>query len=110
MILAVGITGNVEASGWRAPPCAVERGHIVVNEWLETDEPGIHAIGDVVGPPWLAHKASHEGVICVERIAGSPEAHPLDAAGAGLHLLPAADRERGVHRSSGRASSATKCG
>jgi dihydrolipoamide dehydrogenase len=57
----------------------IERGHIVVNEWLETDEPGLHAIGDVVGPPWLAHKASHEGVICMERIAGFAGAHPLDA-------------------------------
>jgi dihydrolipoamide dehydrogenase len=46
---------------------------------LETDEPGLYAIGDVAGPPWLAHKASHEGVICVERIAGLPDVHPLEA-------------------------------
>jgi len=50
----------------------------VVNEWLETDQPGLHAIGDVVGPPWLAHKASHEGVVCIERIAGFADARPLD--------------------------------
>ena len=48
----------------------VERGHVVVNEWLQTGEAGVYAIGDLVGPPWLAHKAMHEGVICVERIAG----------------------------------------
>ena len=79
VILAVGITGNVEDLGLEGTGVRVERGHIVVNEWLETDEPGVHAIGDVVGPPWLAHKASHEGVVCVERIAGVAGAHPLDA-------------------------------
>jgi dihydrolipoamide dehydrogenase len=78
VILAVGITGNVEDLGLEGTAVRVEHGHIVVNEWLETDEPGVHAIGDVVGPPWLAHKASHEGVICVERIAGFAGAHPLD--------------------------------
>jgi dihydrolipoamide dehydrogenase len=78
VILAVGITGNVENLGLEGTAVRSERGHIVVNEWLETDEPGVHAIGDVVGPPWLAHKASHEGVICVERIAGFAGAHPLD--------------------------------
>jgi dihydrolipoamide dehydrogenase len=49
----------------------------VVDEWLATGEPGVHAIGDLVGPPWLAHKASHEGVICIEKIAGR-DVHPLD--------------------------------
>ena len=48
----------------------VDKGHIVVDEWCRTGEPGVYAIGDVAGPPWLAHKASHEGVICVEKIAG----------------------------------------
>ena len=78
MILAVGITGNVEDLGLEGTGVRVERGHIVVNEWLETDEPGVYAIGDVVGPPWLAHKASHEGVICVEHIAGVEGVQPLD--------------------------------
>jgi len=78
VILAVGITGNVEGLGLEGTAVRIERGHIVVNEWLETDEPGVHAIGDLVGPPWLAHKASHEGVVCVERIAGVPGVHPLD--------------------------------
>ena len=49
----------------------------MVNAQYETGEPGIYAIGDIVGPPWLAHKASHEGIICVERIAGK-DSHPLD--------------------------------
>ncbi len=47
-------------------------------EWLRTGEPGLYALGDVVGPPWLAHKAMHEGMICVEHIAGLNDVHPLD--------------------------------
>src|SRR5262245_35729956 len=78
VILAIGITGNVEDLGLEGTAVRVEKGHIRVNEWLATDEPGVYAIGDVVGPPWLAHKASHEGVVCVERIAGFAGAHPLD--------------------------------
>jgi dihydrolipoamide dehydrogenase len=79
VILAVGITGNVEGIGLETTRVRVEKGHIVVDPWLATDEPGVYAIGDVVGPPWLAHKASHEGVVCVERIAGVADVHPLDA-------------------------------
>jgi len=78
-ILAVGITGNVEALGLEGTAVRVERGHVVVTQWLETGEPGVYAIGDLVGPPWLAHKASHEGVLCAERIAGVAGLHPLDA-------------------------------
>src|SRR5215813_2454359 len=78
VILAVGIVGNVEDIGLESTGVAVDRTHIVVDEWLCTGEPGIYAIGDLVGPPWLAHKASHEGVICVERIAGVNDVHPLD--------------------------------
>ena len=78
MILAVGIVGNVEDIGLEGTGVKVERTHIVVDEWLRTGEPGVYAIGDVVGPPWLAHKASHEGVICVEQIAGVNDVHPLD--------------------------------
>ncbi len=78
VVLAIGITGNVESIGLDKTKVRAEKGHILVNEWLETDEPGIYAIGDVVGPPWLAHKAMHEGVICVERIAGLNTVHPLD--------------------------------
>lgn len=78
VISAVGITGNVENLGLEALGIKVERGHVVVNEWLETGVKGIYAIGDLVGAPWLAHKASHEGVIAAERIAGTKGLHPLD--------------------------------
>jgi dihydrolipoamide dehydrogenase len=78
VILAVGIVGNVENIGLEGTKIKVEKAHVVVNEWLETGEPGVYAIGDLVGPPWLAHKASHEGVICVEKIAGVKDVHPLD--------------------------------
>jgi dihydrolipoamide dehydrogenase len=78
VVLAIGITGNVENIGLEKTKVRVEKGHILVNEWLATDEPGVYAIGDVVGAPWLAHKAMHEGVICMERIAGLNTAHPLD--------------------------------
>ena len=78
VILAIGIVGNVEDIGLENTAVKVDRAHVVVNEWLETGEPGIYAIGDLVGPPWLAHKASHEGVICVEKIAGKDDVHPLN--------------------------------
>jgi dihydrolipoamide dehydrogenase len=79
VILAVGIIGNTADLGLEKTKVKVERGQIVVNEWSQTDEPGVYAIGDVAGPPWLAHKASHEGIICVEKIAGLPHVHPLNA-------------------------------
>jgi dihydrolipoamide dehydrogenase len=78
VILSVGIVGNVEDIGLEDTAVEVERTHVVVDEWLRTGEPGIYAIGDLVGAPWLAHKASHEGVICVERIVGVNDVHPLD--------------------------------
>ena len=78
VILALGIVGNVEDIGLETTKVKVDKTHILTNEWLETDEPGVYAIGDVAGAPWLAHKASHEGVICVEKIAGVPHVHPLN--------------------------------
>ena len=78
VIMATGIVGNVENLGLEAAGIKVEKSHVVVNEWCETGVPGIYAIGDLAGPPWLAHKASHEGVICAERIAGVKGLHPLD--------------------------------
>jgi dihydrolipoamide dehydrogenase len=78
VILAIGITGNVEGVGLEEQGVKIEKGHIVVDEWCSTGAPGLYAIGDVVGPPWLAHKASHEGIICVEKIAGIEGVHPLD--------------------------------
>lgn len=79
VIMAVGIVGNVEQIGLETVPgVKVEKSHVVTNEWLETGVPGLYAIGDLVGPPWLAHKAMHEGVIAVERIAGLKGLHPMD--------------------------------
>jgi dihydrolipoamide dehydrogenase len=78
VLLAVGIVGNVEDVGLEGTQVKVEKTHVVVDEWLRTGEPGLYAIGDLVGPPWLAHKAMHEGVICVEHIAGVNDVHPLD--------------------------------
>lgn len=78
VIVAVGIVGNVEDIGLEQAGIRVERTHVVVNEWCETGVAGIFAIGDLVGPPWLAHKAMHEGVIVAERIAGVTGVHPLD--------------------------------
>ncbi|HXI86484.1 MAG TPA: dihydrolipoyl dehydrogenase, partial [Parvularculaceae bacterium] len=78
VILAIGIKGNTENLGLEALGVKIERGQIVVNGWLETGVKGLYAIGDVCGAPWLAHKASHEGVICVEKIAGLNSVHPMD--------------------------------
>ncbi len=78
VVLAIGIVGNTENIGLEEVGVKVDRGHIQVNEWLETGVKGLYAIGDVVGAPWLAHKASHEGVICVEKIAGVKNVHPLN--------------------------------
>ena len=69
-IVAVGIVGNVEDLGLEALGAKVDRTHIVTGPYGETGVPGLYAIGDVAGPPWLAHKASHEGVHCIEHIAG----------------------------------------
>ena len=77
VILAVGIVGNVEDIGLENTKVKVDRTHVEIDEYCRTGEPGVYAIGDLCGPPWLAHKASHEGVICVEKIAGL-DVHPLD--------------------------------
>jgi dihydrolipoamide dehydrogenase len=81
VILAIGITGNVEGLGLEEQGVKVSKGHIVIDEWCRTGAPGLYAIGDVVGPPWLAHKASHEGILCVEKIAGAEGVLPLDTTG-----------------------------
>jgi dihydrolipoamide dehydrogenase len=77
VILAVGIVGNIEGLGLEGTGVEVDRTHIVTNEWTETGEPNVYAIGDVAGAPWLAHKATHEGVLCVERIHGEGNLHPM---------------------------------
>ena len=78
VILAIGTIGNVEGIGLEEQGVRIEKGHIVIDEWCRTGVPGLYAIGDVAGPPWLAHKASHEGVVCVEKIAGVEGVHPMD--------------------------------
>ncbi|MBA4097056.1 MAG: dihydrolipoyl dehydrogenase [Rhodospirillum sp.] len=80
VILAIGIVGNVENLGLEGTKVKVEKTHVVVDGYGATGEPGVYAIGDLAGPPWLAHKASHEGVICVEKIAGVKGVHPLAVA------------------------------
>ena len=78
VISAIGIIGNTEGLGLEDTKVKVDKGHIVIDKWCATAEPGVYAIGDVCGPPWLAHKASHEGVICVEKIAGEKNVHALN--------------------------------
>ena len=70
VISAVGVVGNVEGLGLEKLGVKIERGTVVVDGYGKTNVPGIYAIGDVAGPPMLAHKAEHEGVICVEAIKG----------------------------------------
>ena len=77
VLVAAGIVGNVENVGLEGTAVVIEKTHIVTDAFGQTGEPGVHAIGDVAGAPWLAHKASHEGVICVEKIAGL-DPHPID--------------------------------
>jgi dihydrolipoamide dehydrogenase len=69
-IVAVGIDGNVEDLGLEALGVKIDRGHVVADAFGATNVAGLYAIGDVAGPPWLAHKASHEGVHCIEHITG----------------------------------------
>jgi len=78
VILAIGIAPNSEAIGLDALSVKTERGHILTDAYGRTNVPGLWAIGDVTGPPWLAHKASHEGVVAVEAMADAAHAHPMD--------------------------------
>jgi dihydrolipoamide dehydrogenase len=73
-LMAVGVQGNVENIGLEEVGVALDRGYIKVDKYYRTNVPGVYAIGDVVGPPWLAHVASAEGITCVEAIAGE---HPV---------------------------------
>src|SRR3954466_13010728 len=79
VILAMGIVGNVENIGLEAVGIKVDRTHVVAGKYGETGVDGVWAIGDLVGAPWLAHKAMHEGVIVAEKIAGVKGVHPLNA-------------------------------
>lgn len=76
-LIAVGVQGNVEGLNLEKAGIVHERGFIKVNEWYQTNVSGVYAIGDIIGPPLLAHVASHEGIVCVEKIAGL-DPHPVD--------------------------------
>ena len=76
VISAVGIVGNVENLGLEALGVKIDRTHVVTDEFCRTGVPGLYAIGDIAGAPWLAHKASHEGVMVAELIAGG-HPHPI---------------------------------
>ena len=77
VISAVGVQGNIEGIGLETTKAKTDRDCIVIDEFSRTAEPGLYAIGDVAGPPMLAHKAEHEGVICIEKIAGHAP-HPIN--------------------------------
>jgi dihydrolipoamide dehydrogenase len=77
-IVAIGIVPNTENIGLEDLGVKTERGHIVTDGYGRTNVEGVYAIGDVTGPPWLAHKASHEGVVCVEALAGVKGVHPME--------------------------------
>jgi dihydrolipoamide dehydrogenase len=78
VISAVGIVGNTEGLGLEGTGVKVDRTHVVIDEYCRTGAPGVYAIGDLCGPPWLAHKASNEGVVCVEKLAVLADVHPID--------------------------------
>ena len=77
VISAVGIVGNVEGLGLEEAGVRIEKSHVVVDEYCRTGVEGVYAIGDIAGAPWLAHKASHEGVMVAELIAGKNDVHPV---------------------------------
>jgi dihydrolipoamide dehydrogenase len=77
VISAVGVTGNIDNLGLEKLGVKTEGGTVVIDGYCRTNVPGIYAIGDVAGPPMLAHKAEHEGVVCVEAIKGL-KPHPMD--------------------------------
>jgi len=110
-VVALGIDGNVENLGLETLGVAIDRGHVVTGAQGATEVAGLYAIGDVAGPPWLAHKASHEGVACVEAIAGlsGPDlAAPIPACTystpqvASVGLTESQARERGLEIKIGR--------
>jgi dihydrolipoamide dehydrogenase len=82
-IIAVGIVPNTENIGLEKTKIKLDRGHIITDNYSQTNEPGIYAIGDITSAPWLAHKASHEGIIAAEKIAeklgkyDAKDTHPL---------------------------------
>lgn len=112
-LVAAGVVGNVEGLGLENTAVAVEAGRIVADAFGATADPQVHAIGDVTGAPWLAHRAMHQGVACIERLRGLPSGHALhehDVPGctyghpqtASIGLTEQAARERGLKFKVGR--------
>ena len=102
VISAVGVVGNIENLGLEKLGVKTERGCVVIDGYGKTNVPGIYAIGDVAGPPMLAHKAEHEGVVCVEAIKGLHPHADGQIAHSRLHLLQSAGRLRRPDRSEGK--------
>ena len=92
-ILSVGVDANIEGLGIDNLGVELKNGFVLVDEYQQTSVEGIYAIGDVSGVPCLAHKASHEGTICAEAIAGELPLPVKKRAYPGLHLQLSADRE-----------------
>ena len=84
VLVSVGVVGNTEGLGLERTRVAIKAGHIVIDAQCRTAESGVYAIGDLAGPPWLAHKASHEAVLCVENIVNQHHAEALN-----LQQIPA---------------------
>ena len=78
VIVAIGIVGNTDNLGLEKTKVKTEKNQILVNQWCETAEPGVYAIGDVSGAPWLAHKASHEAILVSEHISGIKNLHHIN--------------------------------
>jgi dihydrolipoamide dehydrogenase len=74
----VGISGNIENIGLEKTKVKTDRGFIVTKDFAQTDESGIYAIGDVASAPWLAHKASHEGILAIEHMTKNAHIKPLN--------------------------------
>ena len=88
ILSAIGVQGNIEGLGLENIVISPEKSYIEVDEFYQTGVPGVYAIGDIVGAPWLAHVASHEGIIAAEHLAGqSPHAMDYER-DSRLHLLP----------------------
>lgn len=110
LLMAIGIDGNVEDLGLENTHVVVEKGHIVTHGSGRTDEPNVYAIGDVAGAPWLAHKASHEGISCIDAILGTHRHSSKFIPGcvytlpgiASVGLSEAAAAERGISVKVGR--------
>ena len=103
VIVAIGVQGNVEDIGLESVGVKTERSHIVIDDYCRTNVTGVYAIGDVAGPPCLAHKASHEGVVCVEKLAGVAGVSPVNP-----NRIPACTYSRPQVASVGLTESAAK--